>query len=107
MRPTVTLDDEIAARLQAESRKTGRPFNVVLNEYRRSGLAQRRALKAMARFRVEPVSMGAPRHGRCYDNIGAGASREHGGSRAVNCVGIRTLRRNTLLARVPPRRGSP
>jgi len=31
MRTTLTLDDDIAARLQAEARKTGRPFKIVLN----------------------------------------------------------------------------
>ena len=71
MRTTLTLDDDVAARLQAESRKTGRPFKTVLNEYLRVGLAQRRAAKAAAPFRVEPVSMGTPLPGRSYDNIGA------------------------------------
>jgi hypothetical protein len=71
MRTTITLDDDIAARLQAESRKTGRPFKAVVNDYLRAGLAQRRAVKTMARFRVEPVSMGALRPGHSYDNVGA------------------------------------
>jgi hypothetical protein len=65
------LDDDVAARLQAESRRTGRPFKTVVNEYLRAGLAQRRVAKAAVRFRVEPVSMGAPLPGRSYDNIGA------------------------------------
>jgi hypothetical protein len=71
MRTTLTLDEDIAARLQAESRKTGRPFKTVLNEYLRAGLAQRRAVKAVPPFRVEAVSMGAPPPGRSYDNIGS------------------------------------
>ena len=71
MRTTLTLDDDVAARLQAESRRTGRPFKTVVNEYLRVGLAQRRLAKAAVRFRVEPVSMGAPLAGRSYDNIGA------------------------------------
>jgi len=71
MRTTITLDDDIAARLQAESRKTGRPFKVVVNDYLRTGLAQRRAVKAIERFRVEPISMGTPRPGSSYDDIGA------------------------------------
>ena len=71
MRTTLTLDDDVAARLQAESRKTGRPFKAVVNEYLRAGLAQRRAVKVAARFRVEPVAMGALPPGRSYDNIGA------------------------------------
>jgi hypothetical protein len=71
MRTTLTLDDDVAARLQAESRRTGRPFKTVVNEYLRAGLAQRRVAKAAVRFRVEPVSMGPPLPGRSYDNIGA------------------------------------
>jgi hypothetical protein len=71
MRTTLTLDDDVAARLQAESRRTGRPFKTVVNEYLRAGLAQRRLAKAAVRFRVQPVSMGAPLPGRSYDNIGA------------------------------------
>jgi hypothetical protein len=71
MRTTLTLDDDVAARLQAESRRTGRPFKTVVNEYLRAGLAQRRVAKAAVRFRVEPTSMGAPLPGRSYDNIGA------------------------------------
>lgn len=70
MRTTLTLDEDIAARLQAESRRTGRPFKAVVNEYLRTGLAQRRAVKAVEPFRIEPVSMGAPFPGRAYDNIG-------------------------------------
>jgi hypothetical protein len=71
MRTTLTLDDDVAARLQAESRKTGRPFKTVVNEYLRVGLAQHRAVKAAVPFRVEPVSMGALLPGRSYDNIDA------------------------------------
>jgi hypothetical protein len=71
MRTTITLDDDIAARLQAESRKSGRPFKIVVNEYLRAGLAQRRAADKAAPFRVEPVRMGALLPGRSYDNIGA------------------------------------
>jgi hypothetical protein len=71
MRTTLTLDEDIAARLQAEARRTGRPFKAVVNEYLRAGLAQRRAVKAVAPFRVAPMSLGAPLPGRSYDNIGA------------------------------------
>ena len=35
MRTPVTLDDDIATRLKAESRRTDRPFKVVANEYLR------------------------------------------------------------------------
>ena len=71
MRTTLTLDDDVAARLQAEARKSGRPFKVVVNDYLRAGLAQRRASKAAAPFRVEAMSLGAPLPGKDYDRIGA------------------------------------
>jgi hypothetical protein len=71
MRTTLTLDEDIAVRLQAEARRTGRPFKVVINEYLRAGLAQRRAAKAATPFRVSPVRMGAPIPGRSYDDISA------------------------------------
>jgi hypothetical protein len=71
MRTTLTLDDEIATRLKAESRRTGQPFKVVVNEYLRAGLAQRRLLKTTARFRVEPLRLGGLPPGRSYDDIAA------------------------------------
>lgn len=69
MRTTLTLDEDIAARLQAESRRTGRPFKTVVNEYLRAGLARRRAAQAVQPFRVEPVHLGPPIPGRSYDRI--------------------------------------
>ena len=71
MRTTLTLDEDIAARLQSEARRTGRPFKAVVNEYLRAGLAQRRAVKGVAPFRVQAMSLGAPLPGRSYDKIGA------------------------------------
>jgi hypothetical protein len=65
------LDDNVAARLQVEARRSGRPFKVVVNEYLRTGLAQRPALKALPLFRVEPRNMGGPLPGLSYDDIGA------------------------------------
>jgi hypothetical protein len=71
MRTTLTLDDDVAARLQAESRRTGRPFKAIVNEYLRAGLARRRAAQAAPVFRVEPVHLGEPIPGRSYDRISA------------------------------------
>ena len=71
MRTTLTLDEDIAARLQAESRRTGRPFKAIVNEYLRAGLAQRRAAQAATPFRVEPVHLGTAVPGRSYDRISA------------------------------------
>jgi hypothetical protein len=71
MRTTLTLDNDVAARLQAEARRSGRPFKTVVNEYLRAALAQRRAVKTAPRFRVEPRNIGGPLPGLSYDNIGA------------------------------------
>lgn len=71
MRTTLTLDEDVAARLQAESRRSGRPFKVVVNEYLRAGLAQRKAVRATESFRVKPVDLGGPVVGHSYDDIGA------------------------------------
>lgn len=71
MRTTLTLDDDVAARLQAEARRTGRPFKVVVNEYLRAGLAQRRTAKGLPPFRIEARNMGGPTPGLSYDDIGA------------------------------------
>ena len=42
MRTTLTLDDDVAAKLKTESRRAGRPFKEIVNETLRAGLASRR-----------------------------------------------------------------
>ena len=69
VRTTLTLDDDVAARLQAEVRRSGRSFKVVVNEYLRQALAQRRPRAAVSAFRVRPHELGGPLHGRTYDNV--------------------------------------
>ena len=71
MRTTLTLDNDVAARLQAEARRAGKPFKVVVNEHLRTALAQRRTLKAAQPFIVAPADLGGPVPGHSYDDIGA------------------------------------
>jgi hypothetical protein len=71
MRTTLTLDEDVAARLQSEARRTGRSFKVIVNEYLRAGLAQRRPARGLAPFQVRAVHLGAPLPGRNYDDISA------------------------------------
>ena len=53
----MTLEDDVVRRLEAQARRTGRPFKDVLNEAVRDGLD--RALKpASSRFQVEARDMG-------------------------------------------------
>lgn len=69
MRTTLTLDDDVAARLQLASRRTGQSFREVVNETLRRGLQQQPAT-VRAPFRVNTRDMGELRAGISLDNIG-------------------------------------
>ena len=69
MRTTLTLDDDVAARLKAEARQSGRPFKQVVNEAIREGLATPRGGSKLAPFKVKARNLGL-RPGLSYDNIG-------------------------------------
>jgi hypothetical protein len=71
MRTTLTLDEDVAARLQAEARRSGRPFKVVVNEHLRAALSQRKSAKSAPTFRVAPRALGGPQPGLTYDDVGA------------------------------------
>jgi hypothetical protein len=45
MSTTLTLDDDVARRLEAEVSRSGRPFEQLANEYLRVALVQRKALQ--------------------------------------------------------------
>ena len=70
MRTTLTLDDDVAARLKAESRRSDRTFREVVNEAIRLGLEIRRAPRPRKKFQVVPRDLGL-RPGASLDNIGA------------------------------------
>lgn len=67
MRTTLTLDDDVAALLNKEVRKSGEPFKQVVNRYLRLGLT---ASKQPPRkpFVVKPLNLGLP-PGLSYDNV--------------------------------------
>jgi hypothetical protein len=71
MRTTLTLDEDVAARLQAEARRTGRPFKTVVNERLRMALAQGAAVQKRKPYKVQPRAMGGPAAGLSYENVGA------------------------------------
>jgi Ribbon-helix-helix protein, copG family len=71
LRTTLTLDEDIAERLQAESQRTGRSFKEVVNEHLRTSLARSRALKSTGQFRVTPADLGGPATAGSYDNVAA------------------------------------
>jgi hypothetical protein len=68
VRTTLTLDDDVAAKLKAEARKTGRPFKETLNACLRAGLTLRKAARPATGFRVRPYDMGT-RPGVSLDKI--------------------------------------
>jgi hypothetical protein len=69
VRTTLTLENDVAARLHAEARRSGRSFKDVVNEFLRRGLAQRDLARTAARFEVKPRDLGALESGLSLDNI--------------------------------------
>ena len=61
MRTTLTLDDDVAALLKKEVRKSGEPFKQAVNRYLRLGLT---ASKQPPRkpFKVTPINLGLPHY---------------------------------------------
>ena len=68
-RTTITLDDDVAAKLDEELRKRGGHFKDLVNELLRLGLNVRRDLASSKPFKVRPRSLGV-HSGLAYDNIG-------------------------------------
>ena len=58
MRTTLTLDDDVAALLNKEVRKSGEPFKQVVNRYLRLGLTTK--TPARKPFKVKPWNMKLP-----------------------------------------------
>ena len=70
MRTTLTLDDDVAAKLQSLARRTGRAFRDVVNETLRRGMAAATQPRGREPFRVVTRDLGARRPGLNMDNIG-------------------------------------
>jgi hypothetical protein len=68
VRTTLTLDDDVAAKVKLESRRTGRSFKQVVNEALRRGLAERRTARAQ-KFTIRPRDLGNLRPGVHLDSI--------------------------------------
>ena len=69
MRTTLTLDDDVAARLKALARRSGRAFREVVNETLRRGLARPPAARPREPFKVQARDLGRLRPGLSLDNI--------------------------------------
>ena len=70
MRTTLTLDEDVAAKLKAAARRSGRPFREVVNDALRRGLLASDARPRRQPFRIVPRSLGGVRPGLRLDNIG-------------------------------------
>jgi hypothetical protein len=58
VRTTLTLDDDVAAKLKAEMRKSGKPMKAVLNELLRAGLVHSEKAAKEKPFKVKARPMG-------------------------------------------------
>jgi hypothetical protein len=54
----LTLDDDVAAKLRTEVRKSGQPFKQVVNQVLRIGLNTQKQTKALPPFKVKARNMG-------------------------------------------------
>ncbi len=68
MRTTLTLDADVAAKLEEEMRATGKSFKQAVNETLRMGLLARREIQPRKPFRVEARNLGTY-PGLNYDNV--------------------------------------
>ena len=68
MRTTLTLDDDVAAKLRAEARKSGEPFKQVVNRVLRTGLNFRMKAVPLPPFNVKARPLGL-RPGFSYDKV--------------------------------------
>ena len=80
MRTTLTLDPDVAAKLSAEVRRSGRPFKQIVNDYLRQALTAKRAAAPKPPFhvRTRPVD---PTPGITFDNVEALLDQIEGATR--------------------------
>ena len=69
MRTTLTIDDDVAAKLDDELKRRGGSFKELVNDVLRTGLNARRRLQEPKKFKVHARDLGF-RPGLDYDNIG-------------------------------------
>lgn len=76
MRTTLTLDDDVVARLKAEMRRAGRSLRETVNDALREGLSPRR--HARKPFRVAARDLGQLQPGLSLDNVAELLERAEG-----------------------------
>jgi hypothetical protein len=70
MRTTLTLDSDVAAKLKAEVRRTGKSFKEAVNGLLRLALNAPRKSSGTAPFKVRARDLGRLRPGLSLDNVG-------------------------------------
>jgi hypothetical protein len=81
VRTTVTLDEDVAAKLRSEARRQGKPFKQALNETLRRGLLERGKTAQRRAFQVKARDLGGPHAGLSFDDIGGLLERIEGPGR--------------------------
>jgi hypothetical protein len=69
MRTTITLDEDVAAKLTSLARRTGRAFRDVVNDTLRRGLARPASVSPRQPFTVKARDLGARRPGLTLDRV--------------------------------------
>lgn len=69
MRTTLTLDDDVAAKLEAEARRSGLSFKEIVNTMLRIGIAARRGKLPRAPFKIKPLHLEPLDANFDFDNI--------------------------------------
>jgi hypothetical protein len=82
MKTTLKLDRDVAASLEAEVRRTGRPFDDVVNECLRAGLLRREASRSAPPFAVRRHDFGTLQPGISLDNVAELLEQSAGPDRA-------------------------
>ena len=80
MRTTLTLDDDVAAKLRSEVRRTGKSFKQVVNEALRASFYR---CRTSAPFKVKPKDLGKLQPGMSLDNIGELLEQLEGSGKAI------------------------
>ena len=78
MRTTLSLDEDVAAKLKAEVRRSGRSFKATVNELLRLALSSRPHKAPRPAFTVRARDLGELRPGLSLDNIGDLLERAEG-----------------------------
>jgi hypothetical protein len=81
VRTTLTLDDDIAAKLEAEARRSGLSFKEVVNTMLRIGIATRRGRLPRPGFKVKALQLEPLDPNLQFDNIEALLDQVDGPSR--------------------------